>query len=125
MNRAKPNPHKHHHPNSSPRLNENQNPEAPKSASKPKSKHQHRNQKRHQRIPSQPIQLSNNKHPKNKTTGHIPRREAHQISLAPSQNQVPKRCPVEAASIPPGKFRQPSTTSKTAFHPKFYSNQLN
>ncbi|WP_297493414.1 hypothetical protein, partial [Acidocella sp.] len=75
-------------------------------------------QKRHQRIPSQTMQLSKNKtkrsNPKTKTTGLNPRREAHQINLAPPRNQVPKWPSVEAASIPPLKFRQPAKPRKTA-----------
>jgi hypothetical protein len=60
------------------------------------------------------MQLSKNSNPKTKTTGYNPRREAHQISLAPLRNQVPKWPSVEAASIPPGKFRQPGKARKTA-----------
>jgi hypothetical protein len=70
------------------------------------------------------MKLSKNSNPKTKTTGYNPRREAHQISLAPPRNQVPARRSVEAASIPPGKFRQPGNARKTAFVRYISNNTL-
>jgi hypothetical protein len=84
-------------------------------------------QKRHQRIPSQTMQLSKsetNTDPQTKTTGLNPRREANQISLAPRPDQVPARRSVEAASIPPGNFRQPGKPRKTVDNPDFLANHL-
>ena len=62
--------------------------------------------------------------PKSKTTGQIPRREAHQINLSPPRNQVRSGTRWSAASIPVSKIRQPGEDRKTAQKSYFSDNHM-